>query len=69
MNTPKTDDGTLLKSTDLLEFAVDLEIYDLLSNSRIKKYEVIEAKDEDHAKRIARWTYGTTTEVNRVYLF
>ena len=58
-----------LSPSDLLEYAVDLEIYDLISNSRVEKLDVIEAISEADAIATAIWQYGTTTEVKKVSLF
>ena len=69
MNTQKTTDGDLLKSTVLSEYSVDLEIYDPLQNRRVEKLDVIEAMSEKDAYSRVCWKYGDSTEIKRITLF
>lgn len=51
------------------EYAIDLDVYDRLSNSRIKKFDVVEAHSEEEAIKEARWKYGEAIEIEKIYLF
>jgi len=69
MNTKINSDAPSVGSSALLEYSVDLEIYDPLQNRRVEKLDVIEAMSEKDAYSRVCWKYGDSTEIKRITLF
>ena len=50
-------------------FAVEMEVWDVLLNKHVEKFDVFFAKNEAHAKNEAWFMYGDAIDIKRVYLF
>lgn len=55
-------------STGLLEWEVDLEVFDPLQNRRVEKSDVIEARSEKNVYSEVCWKFGDTAEIKRISL-